>query len=106
MAGVGRGKLMPVGKFLASPDIALPISVVFQTISGEYPNYTGLIDILEVDFDLPRSLLYVVSELEAATAQHDVLGEPFVRTYAAIKEAETFMGVISGLGARVPPPHV
>jgi glutamine synthetase len=36
-AGVARGKMMPVEKFLASPVMTMPGSVLTQTIAGEYP---------------------------------------------------------------------
>ncbi len=36
-AGVARGKMMPVEKFLASPTMTIPGSVLTQTIAGEYP---------------------------------------------------------------------
>jgi glutamine synthetase len=36
-AGVGRGKMMPVEKFLEGPTMTLPSSVLTQTITGEYP---------------------------------------------------------------------
>ncbi len=36
-AGVGRGKMMPVSKFLAGPTMSLPSSILTQTISGDYP---------------------------------------------------------------------
>jgi glutamine synthetase len=38
MAGVARGKMMPVGKFVAAPKMALPGSIFLQTITGEYPD--------------------------------------------------------------------
>ena len=37
-AGVGRGKMMPVGKFLAGPTMSLPSSILTQTITGDYPD--------------------------------------------------------------------
>ena len=36
-AGVGRGKMMPVEKFLAGPTMTLPSSILTQTITGDYP---------------------------------------------------------------------
>lgn len=36
-AGVARGKMMPVGKFVANPTMSLPSSILTQTISGDYP---------------------------------------------------------------------
>ena len=38
MAGVARGKMMPVGKFLDTPRMSLPGSIFTQTITGEYPD--------------------------------------------------------------------
>ena len=37
MAGVARGKMMPVGKFIDAPRMALPASIFLQTITGDYP---------------------------------------------------------------------
>ncbi len=37
MAGVARGKMMPVGKFLDASRMALPGSIFLQTITGDYP---------------------------------------------------------------------
>src|SRR5262245_33533019 len=37
-AGVGRGKMMPVEKFLAGPTMSLPSSILTQTITGDYPD--------------------------------------------------------------------
>jgi glutamine synthetase len=50
--GVARGKIMPVSKFLSSPVMNLPLSVFYQCITGEYPDYEGLIDSVEADTDL------------------------------------------------------
>lgn len=52
LAGVARGKIMPVSKFLTSPVMNLPLSVFLQTISGEYPAYEGLVDPVVADSDL------------------------------------------------------
>ncbi|OYX87843.1 MAG: glutamine synthetase, partial [Xanthobacter sp. 35-67-6] len=52
LAGVARGKIMPASKFLSSPVMNLPLSVFFQTISGEYPSYEGLVDSVIADSDL------------------------------------------------------
>ncbi len=41
LAGVARGKIMPASKFYSSPVMNLPLSVFFQTISGEYPIMRG-----------------------------------------------------------------
>ncbi len=37
MSGVARGKMMPVGKFVDTPRMALPGSIFLQTITGDYP---------------------------------------------------------------------
>ena len=37
MAGVARGKMMPVEKFLSGPVMTMPSSIFAQTISGDYP---------------------------------------------------------------------
>lgn len=52
LAGVARGKIMPASKFFSSPVMNLPLSVFFQTISGEYPEYEGLVDSVVADSDL------------------------------------------------------
>ena len=52
LAGVARGKIMPASKFLAAPVMNLPLSIFFQTISGEYPDYEGLVDSVVADSDL------------------------------------------------------
>jgi glutamine synthetase len=38
MAGVARGKMMPVEKFVDGPNMAIPGSIFLQTITGEYPD--------------------------------------------------------------------
>ncbi|MBN9059861.1 MAG: glutamine synthetase, partial [Rhizobiales bacterium] len=37
-AGVARGKMMPVQKFLAGPTMSMPGSILTQTITGDYPD--------------------------------------------------------------------
>ena len=37
-AGVARGKMMPVQKFLAGPTMAMPGSIFTQTIAGDWPH--------------------------------------------------------------------
>jgi glutamine synthetase len=39
-AGVARGKMMPVQKFLAGPTMTMPVSIFTQTITGDYPEDT------------------------------------------------------------------
>ncbi|MBL8574206.1 MAG: glutamine synthetase [Hyphomicrobiaceae bacterium] len=51
-AGVGRGKIMQASKFIGAPVMNLPLSIFFQTISGEYPDYEGLVDAVVADSDL------------------------------------------------------
>lgn len=38
MAGVPRGKMMPVEKFVDSKSMSIPASIFLQTITGEYPD--------------------------------------------------------------------
>ncbi len=38
MAGVARGKMMPVEKFVHSKNMSIPGSIFLQTITGEYPD--------------------------------------------------------------------
>lgn len=77
LAGVGRGKIMPVSKFLSGPTMNLPLSVFFQTISGDYPPYDNLVDSVVVDSDLVMepdfSTLAIVPWAQDPTAQviHD-----------------------------------
>ncbi|WP_029349749.1 glutamine synthetase family protein [Bosea sp. 117] len=77
LAGVARGKIMPASKFLSGPTMNLPLSVFFQTISGEYPPYEGLVDSVVVDSDLVMepdlSTLTAVPWAQDPTAQviHD-----------------------------------
>lgn len=77
LAGVARGKIMPASKFFNSPVMNLPLSVYFQTISGEYPEYEGLVDSVVADSDLvlepDLSTLCAVPWAQDPTAQviHD-----------------------------------
>ncbi len=76
-AGVARGKMMPVEKFLAGPVMAMPGSIFTQTIAGEWPENDESFEndradrdvLLEPDF----STLTVVPWEEDPTAQliHD-----------------------------------
>lgn len=52
MAGVARGKLMPGSKFFAGRVMNLPESIFYQTISGDYPDVSGLTNIDPADGDL------------------------------------------------------
>ncbi|OYY12612.1 MAG: glutamine synthetase, partial [Rhizobiales bacterium 35-68-8] len=73
LAGVARGKIMPASKFFSSPVMNLPLSIFFQTISGEYPDYEGLVDSVAADSDLVMepdfSTLAVVPWANDPTAQ-------------------------------------
>jgi glutamine synthetase len=76
-AGVARGKMMPVAKFLAGPTMSMPGSIFTQTIAGDWPqDDVGFVNdradrdvLLEPDF----STLSVVPWEEDPTAQliHD-----------------------------------
>jgi glutamine synthetase len=76
-AGVGRGKIMQASKFTGAPKMNLPLSIFYQTISGEYPEYEGLVDAVVADSDLvlepDYSTLAVVPWASDPTAQiiHD-----------------------------------
>jgi glutamine synthetase len=52
MAGVARGKIMPVRKFLNAGNMNLPLSVFYQTITGDFPDLEGLIDWVQSDTDI------------------------------------------------------
>ncbi|WP_421724729.1 glutamine synthetase family protein [Bauldia sp.] len=77
LAGVARGKMMPVGKFLSAPVMSMPGSIFNQTISGDWPRDTDEFQndqadrdvLLEPDFDT----LTVVPWEDDPTAQviHD-----------------------------------
>jgi glutamine synthetase len=76
-AGVARGKIMPVSKFLAAPTMSMPGSIFTQTIAGDWPADDGSFEndkadqdvLLEPDF----STLSVVPWEQDPTAQliHD-----------------------------------
>ena len=76
-AGVARGKMMPVAKFLAGPTMSMPGSIFTQTIAGDWPDDDESFEndpadqdiLLEPDF----STLAVVPWEEDPTAQliHD-----------------------------------
>lgn len=52
LAGVARGKIMPVRKFLNAPTMHLPLSIFYQTITGDFPDLDGLIDAVQSDTDI------------------------------------------------------
>src|SRR5438309_10356030 len=41
MAGIARGKIMPAQKFAEDGGMRLPVSVVLQSVTGDYPPETG-----------------------------------------------------------------
>ena len=77
LAGVARGKIMPVRKFLDTPTMNLPLAVFYQTITGEYPDLEGLVGAVQSDTDIFLSpdfaTLAVVPWAQDPTAQviHD-----------------------------------
>jgi len=76
-AGVARGKIMPVAKFLAGPTMAMPGSIFTQTIAGDWPpnDETFQNDPADRDIDLRPdfSTLTLVPWEDEPTAQiiHD-----------------------------------
>ncbi|GMG81328.1 glutamine synthetase family protein [Paralimibaculum aggregatum] len=50
-AGIGRGKVMPAGKFAQFRPIYLPTSLFFLTITGDYPDLTDF-SAYDIDADL------------------------------------------------------
>jgi len=57
LAGISRGKAMPIKKFSKKDPLFLPVSIFFQTITGEYADLTDMADqwtesdvVLEPDF--------------------------------------------------------
>ncbi|MCX8497830.1 MAG: glutamine synthetase family protein, partial [Caulobacteraceae bacterium] len=52
LAGVARGKIMPVRKFLNGGTMNLPMSVFYQTITGDFPDLEGLIGAVQSDTDI------------------------------------------------------
>ncbi|GIL02447.1 MAG: glutamine synthetase [Alphaproteobacteria bacterium] len=51
-AGIARGKAMPARKFLSQDTSFLPISIFFQTITGEYADYDTPESVTETDMML------------------------------------------------------
>ncbi len=76
-AGVARGKMMPVAKFLAGPTMAMPGSIFTQTIAGDWPRNDESFQNDRADRDVllepDLSTLTVVPWEEDPTAQliHD-----------------------------------
>ncbi|WP_315918887.1 glutamine synthetase family protein [Mesorhizobium sp. SP-1A] len=84
----------------ANPYLALAASLacgLIGMLNRIEPEPPVLTTANEDEIDLPRGLLEAVELFENDTALREVLGDPFVSTYAAIKKAEfeTFMEVIS-----------
>jgi glutamine synthetase len=52
LAGVARGKIMPVRKFLGTPSMNLPLAVFYQTIAGEFPAFEGSVTAVQADTDI------------------------------------------------------
>ena len=50
LAGIARGKAMPAAKFAKAEQLYLPISIFFQTITGDYADF---------DDDLELSLIHI-----------------------------------------------
>jgi glutamine synthetase len=77
LAGVARGKIMPVRKFLNAGVMNLPLSVFYQTITGDFPDMEELLGVVESDTDVflvpDFATLAVVPWAQDPTAQviHD-----------------------------------
>jgi glutamine synthetase len=52
LAGVARGKIMPVKKFLTMGAMNLPLAVFYQTITGDYPELDGVVGAVQADTDI------------------------------------------------------
>ena len=52
LAGVARGKIMPVKKFMTMGVMNLPLAVFYQTIAGDYPELDGGVTAVEADTDI------------------------------------------------------
>ncbi|WP_304186956.1 glutamine synthetase family protein [Phenylobacterium aquaticum] len=77
LAGVARGKIMPVRKFLGAPQMNLPLAVFYQTITGDFPEFEGAVSSVQADTDIfltpDFATLAVVPWAQDPTAQviHD-----------------------------------
>jgi glutamine synthetase len=77
LAGVARGKIMPVRKFLTTPAMNLPLAVFYQTITGDFPEFAGAVNAVQSDTDIfltpDFATLAVVPWAQDPTAQviHD-----------------------------------
>jgi len=77
LAGVARGKIMPVRKFLGMPTMNLPLAIFYQTITGDFPEFEGVVNAVQSDTDIfvtpDLATLAVVPWAQDPTAQviHD-----------------------------------
>jgi glutamine synthetase len=51
-AGIARGKVMPARKFVGMESTYLPISIFYQTITGEYADFDSINSVAETDMVL------------------------------------------------------
>jgi glutamine synthetase len=84
----------------ANPYLALAASLacgLIGIIEKAEPEPPVTTSVNEDEIELPRGLIEAVALFEANDMLREILGDPFVSTYAAIKKAEfeTFMEVIS-----------
>ncbi|WAC49882.1 glutamine synthetase family protein [Asticcacaulis sp. SL142] len=52
LAGVARGKIMPVRKFIQVGSMNLPLSIFYQTITGDFPDLEGIVGTVQSDTDV------------------------------------------------------
>ncbi|WP_140985624.1 glutamine synthetase family protein [Asticcacaulis tiandongensis] len=52
LAGVARGKIMPVRKFQTASYMNLPLSIFYQTITGDFPDLEGIVGTVQSDTDI------------------------------------------------------
>ncbi|MDC7682270.1 glutamine synthetase family protein [Asticcacaulis sp. BYS171W] len=52
LAGVARGKIMPVRKFLTTAAMNLPLSIFYQDITGDFPDLEGIVGTVQSDTDI------------------------------------------------------
>ena len=82
-AGIARGKVMPARKFVGMESTYLPISIFYQTITGEYADFDSVDSVAETDMVLIPDMATAVAApwAEDVTIQviHDLQyqsGEP------------------------------
>jgi glutamine synthetase len=82
-AGIARGKVMPARKFVGMESTYLPISIFYQTITGEYADFDSVNSVAETDLVLIPDMATAVAApwAEDVTIQviHDLQyqsGEP------------------------------